>query len=366
MQQPCGVGAAPSAAAVTPVGRPPRAYPDPDEARRIAAVARALLLNHRAATVIGILTDAGIRTVLLKGPVTAHRLYPDLPRMWRDTDLLVDPSRFADAAQLLLNQGFRQLDPAPHAQTFIREGAEIVDLHWTLPLTAAPPAQVWARLQPHLVGFDLHGHAVETLDVPAHACHLAIHAVQNPRQGHTARRDLERAVAVFPLPVWAAALDVARLIGAETPLTTALRVTSPKADTLADLLGLSSRIRFIERLRISEDPTGGVYGAARLLHLIPAPHRRVLLRRWLTPTQAEIAAYMRRPEAARSTPADWPPRLRLMLYRAQQIARLAPHIARAVNISAFKARRLSTPIHPSHTCDANAPNQTNTLDQQPD
>lgn len=355
--QPRGVGAA----VATPADRCAPTHPDPatdpEPARRIAAVARALLLNHGAAAVIATLTEAGIRPVLLKGPVTARRLYPDLPRMWRDTDLLVDPARFPDAARLLLDQGFRRLDPAAHAQTFVRDGPGTIDLHWTLPLAAAPPATVWARLQPHIVGFDLHGHAVETVDLPTHACHLAIHAVQTPGRGHRARQDLERAITVFPLSVWVAALDVARLIGAETPLATALRVGSPKADNLADALGLSRRIRFTERLRIREDPAGGMYGAVRLLHLVPASHRRVLLRRWLAPTRTEIAAYARRPEIAETTPTSWPPGLRLMLFRARQITRLTSHIARASHIGTSGAPRFSATIRPPRTCHADPPNQ---------
>ncbi|CUU59950.1 Uncharacterised nucleotidyltransferase [Parafrankia irregularis] len=294
----------------------------------IVAAAQTLLLDARAAQIITILTDAGVGTILLKGPVTTRRLYPGVPRPRRDTDLLVHPATFATAAEVLVRQGYRPMDPAIHAQTFVRGAGETVDLHWTLPIATATPAEIWAALSAHLIDFDLQGHAVNAYDPAAHACHLAIHAIQAPTKRENAGRDLERAVDTFPLPVWADAHDLARQIGAEPALTTALRLSSPAAASLADALGLPRRIPFAQRLWLAED-AAGLIGATRLLRLAPASQRRALLRRWLRPTRAEMAAAAHRPDIAAATPTGLPPGLRLVLFRIRQVGWLLRTLVRA-------------------------------------
>ena len=105
------------------------------------------------AEVVTAFKDAGIPTILLKGPSIARWLYPAGGRTYRDTDLLVPPSQFADAGSVLRSLGFTDLledfhpcersaqavetpftrAPGPGA----RPGGQ-VDLHRNIPRPARP------------------------------------------------------------------------------------------------------------------------------------------------------------------------------------------------------------------------------------
>lgn len=103
------------------------------------------LVHHLSAladlAVVGAALDAaGIRWAVVKGPV-ATLLWPapDM-RDYRDVDLLVEPSRWADAIEVLHEVGADQLDLAwglirrqERAElTFVSDNALILDLHWHL------------------------------------------------------------------------------------------------------------------------------------------------------------------------------------------------------------------------------------------
>jgi hypothetical protein len=68
----------------------------------------ALYVDRVTGEVVAALNDAGIAAILLKGPSIARWLYPAGGRMYRDTDLLVPPSQFLDAASVLRSLGFTE------------------------------------------------------------------------------------------------------------------------------------------------------------------------------------------------------------------------------------------------------------------
>jgi len=322
---PVDAAAADVGAARAPVAEP---SPDrPDRAQRVARAATALAQDAVDALIIERLHGRGLRPTLLKGPVTARRLYPGEYRPRADCDLLVHPARFPAARAVLVEAGLRPCDPSAHAQTFLHPSGHAVDLHWTLPVATAPAERIWSALARHTVEFRLGGTAVAALDLPAHACHLALHAISTPARSQAARRDLERAVARIPLATWREALRVADELGARPAIVAALRTGSPACWRLADLLGLPARVPFAQRLWLADASL--LLDARQILRAAPPARRREMLRRWLLPTAAELASWGERPEVRAGTPAVLPPRGRMLWYRARQVVQFAAAVVRA-------------------------------------
>jgi hypothetical protein len=66
----------------------------------------------KGAEVRSAFNDAGVRSVLLKGPAFARLLYPNArSRDYTDVDLLVDPARLETAEEVLRRLGFERFDP---------------------------------------------------------------------------------------------------------------------------------------------------------------------------------------------------------------------------------------------------------------
>ena len=82
---------------------------DPDRWRTLVSA----VVDHVTAEVVPALRDEGIRCILLKGPATVARLYDDpLERPYEDADLLIEPSRFEDARNVLRRLGFAPVAPS--------------------------------------------------------------------------------------------------------------------------------------------------------------------------------------------------------------------------------------------------------------
>src|SRR4051794_20289823 len=101
----------------------------------------AMALEAVAAEVVLALEDAGVDSLLLKGPPLAEWLYEDPgARPYVDVDLLVDSACAGAARGVLAQRGFRQsFGPLPHpgmerppSAPWLRDGLT-VDLHETLP-----------------------------------------------------------------------------------------------------------------------------------------------------------------------------------------------------------------------------------------
>src|SRR5215210_6381622 len=125
---------------------------DPNTPRDPAGAGEALPWDGRRAAVLGLaidrasaeavvaLRDAGVRSILLKGPSFDALLYDrDEPRPYSDIDLLVRGTDFARAAEVLVGLGYRErADREPsrvveHARVWVRASdRRHVDLHQTL------------------------------------------------------------------------------------------------------------------------------------------------------------------------------------------------------------------------------------------
>ena len=256
-------------------------------------VARQLALAAATGEVLDAMSEAGIRTVMLKGAAIATRLYdnPEL-RPAGDVDLLVAPSQARAAAQVLTRLGFhdplagaRAHERSAHAVTFRREGTSpaCVDLHTALPLCRRDPEALWDEFSRGTTAVHIAGRPIEVLADHAQAFVIAAHALQHggaPKQ----REDLERAVARYDRETWEGTVAMARRLGAEGVLAAGLRLSDAGA-RLADGLALTVNNDSVEiRLRQAGSPQVA-FGLMRLAETRSVRQRLQLVLRELIPTR---------------------------------------------------------------------------------
>jgi hypothetical protein len=183
---------------------------------------RAMAVDAVTAEAMSALADAGVESVLLKGPSIAGWLYDDpAERPYVDSDLLVDPALAARAHATLERIGFRRgFGPLPHpgmedAPSYPWErGDAVVDLHETLPGAGAERARVWRVLRAGCDEQRIGGRTALVLGEPARLVHVALHASHHGPSVERPVEDLRRAVTRAADEAWAAAATVAREIEA--------------------------------------------------------------------------------------------------------------------------------------------------------
>lgn len=204
--------------------------------RDLGAIARTLAVDALAADAITALQRAGVEPVLLKGPVTAQRLYPGESRPYGDADLLVAPRRYARAEAALLAAGFARRPRdwelggrLEHDAVWRRDDSgPAVDLHRTLPgVVGVSPQRTWRVLAPHRRRWTLPGSEVEVdvLDGAAFALLCGLHAAHHlgdEAAAHKPLADLARAVAGIDLSTWREAAALSRRLRAAEQLARGL------------------------------------------------------------------------------------------------------------------------------------------------
>ncbi|CAB4934222.1 unannotated protein [freshwater metagenome] len=218
--------------------------PAPDA--RIRA-ARVIGVDLQTASVMHRLREAGVATILLKGPALADLLYDagEL-RTYTDVDLLVRDMDAERAASVLTQLGYRPLvdDGAlrghrpVHAHEWSTPAGASVDLHRTLPGATAAPADVFAVLAGHTRTLSLCGAEVEALDDEAALVQIALHAAHHGPRSPKALSEVERAAARLPDRSWRRAAGIAEALGAAPAFAAGLRC-SPAGTALADRLHLN-------------------------------------------------------------------------------------------------------------------------------
>jgi hypothetical protein len=214
---------------------------------------------------------AGIETILLKGPAFDQLLFEgQRSRDYSDIDVLVDPTRVPAAERLLEQRGFGRPDPEPavrqllrragiavrllgaaHGTAWIRErDGFTVDLHHTLPQVGASAELTWRALRAHRLTIAVVGTRVQTLDRPASALLIALHAAHHGPDWNRARTDLQRACEVLERDCWHAAALLARDLHAEVAIGIGLGTTAAGC-ALARELGLRTKPTPAHRLRWS-------------------------------------------------------------------------------------------------------------------
>ena len=161
---------------------PGQALPPP-----VQALGRTMATDRVTAEVVEAFRQAGIRSILLKGPAMARWLYDEAAlRPYLDADILVAPEDFREAERILSERGFHRegLDTIPgdwpkHARTWYRDDRGNVDLHRTLFGVRIPDAELWALLATRTEAMWVSGTDVDVLDLPGRALVLALHAAKD-------------------------------------------------------------------------------------------------------------------------------------------------------------------------------------------
>jgi hypothetical protein len=239
------------------------------------------------------LTAAGVRSVLLKGPVLERALYGDgALRLYADVDLLVAPGSVRDAEGVVGGLGFeRPPDEALrevhdlHAVHWVRpHDAAWVDLHWTVKRAGAPPERVWEALAEGTQRLELFGTSIEAPRPAALALVVALHAAQHGAGRARGIEDLERAAAHFGSSTWEEAAGLARRVEALDAFAAGMRL-APGTAAIADRLGLAERapLRVTAVASTQPETTHGWY---RILRARGLRARLRLLRQELFPHPA--------------------------------------------------------------------------------
>jgi hypothetical protein len=166
-----------------------------------------LLIVGALSRIRGAFDEAGLSWVVMKGPVAAALLYPDVgDRSYSDLDLLLDRPSFPHAMRILEDLGFQHsihnwalAEQMLAGQVGLTTPTVQVDLHWHLhysrqdrrPFAIDPEAMVErARHVP------VSGLTVPTLDPVDTLITLAFHAARSDGHRLLWLKDVERAVAV--------------------------------------------------------------------------------------------------------------------------------------------------------------------------
>ncbi len=267
---------------------------DPDTPRDPAEAAEPLPWDGRRAAVLGLaidrasaeavvaLRDAGVPSILLKGPSFDALLYdPSEPRLYTDIDLLIPSGGEASAHAVLEALGYRQRSErepeavAEHATVWKRSADGMsVDLHWTLNgVPATAEVDPWEVLAADTDSMEVGGTTVEVLSEPGRALHVAIHAALPGNSGRKTLLDLSRALERLPGSTWAAAAALAGRLGAEAPFVAGLG-RLPAGEQLAGTLVLAGE-RSVDAALLADSAP---YSAWTLERLSRAPGVRAKLR----------------------------------------------------------------------------------------
>jgi hypothetical protein len=181
------------------------------EKHHLAAVQWHLHGLWQLARLGGALDGAGVRWVVVKGPVLVDTLYGALGRrQYKDLDILVHPAEFASTVTaleahgaLLLDRNWSLLRRERRAQVHFALASGLdLDLHWDLVnVQRRHMAMDTAAIIERRTFIDLGGLRVPTLDQADTVIHLAVHAALSGGDKLMWVKDIERAVAVRP-PDW--------------------------------------------------------------------------------------------------------------------------------------------------------------------
>ncbi len=276
---------------------------DGPQEMRASAQAWIELLHAEIGYLLG---RAGIPALHIKGPTVALWLYPPGERSWGDVDVLVAPSRMAEALAVLGEHRFTEVfagvnrsTSTDHAISVRRTdpaaGADEVDVHDCFPGIDADPerafAILWARRQPaQLAHID-----VSFPDLPTRAILTVLNTARTSGSAQP-RRDLQRLLAADRSLDWPDVLELARAVEALPALRAGLELEDVGRRLIAATVLRHIPVSVEWKLRLADAPRT----ALRLDELarLPWSQRFSAVGRWVLPPPAILR--MRDPRAARS------------------------------------------------------------------
>jgi hypothetical protein len=247
-------------------------------------------VDLRTVRVMGRLSDAGIRSILLKGGALRLWLYgPDELRAYWDIDILVCPQQIDAAAAVMRAEGWTDTiyqSPIGHAHHMDPPHGEPpfpLDLHQSFHYFKVAPDRGWELLSAHAVSIRLAGREIETLDEVGLAVIVALHHVVHGAAKVKLTEDLERAIARAPRDIWREAAHLATLLGASEAFTAAVRDVHG-GGSVADSLGLPAATDPVLQLALaSPGPTARLLLSLRQAGGRPSVLLRILAGEILPP-----------------------------------------------------------------------------------
>ena len=208
--------------------------------------------------VVRALREAGIRSLLLKGP-TLQFLYGDTSRTYVDSDLLVSVSEIESAEQVLIQLGFETPPLLPKdrpwvARPWVRDRDQIMlELHRTFEGIEATPDRAWTVLIRSTSSIELRGETVEALSLAGRVLLIALHALEHRSQPMKPIEDLERALKEIGTDTWADAAGLADEIDALPAFIGGLSKT-PSSTPILEALNLEQPTSLGVALRQADVP----------------------------------------------------------------------------------------------------------------
>jgi hypothetical protein len=229
---------------------------------RRSAVLRVLWIDRITAEVEAAFGEAGIPSILLKGPVLESWTRPEArPRTYIDSDVLVPPDALARAQQVLTELGFAQAFrdeegmPGDVTSTaWIREedGANL-DLHVHLRGVGASPKRLWHELEGRTEPIVIGGRPMRCLAAAPRALHVVLHAAQHGAHFPAPLADLEGALELADPGVWPEAHRLAVELDAVEAYGAGLRLV-PAGRAIADRLEIPHDMSVEQVLRLQSGP----------------------------------------------------------------------------------------------------------------
>src|ERR1700710_1951907 len=192
--------------------------------------------DRLAAEISAAFAAEDIEALVLKGPVLAEWLYPDVVRPYGDADLMVAPRNWDPAVAILTGLGFSDhLGPMAHprmesfASTAFLRGdnkEDNIDLHCTLHGLDGDPERIWEAFSKGAMTQTIGGAELRVPGRDAQLLHVGLHAAHHVEMKQA--MDLRRAIEVADDDLWRQALDLARLLGGTQAFASGLRGAPPR------------------------------------------------------------------------------------------------------------------------------------------
>jgi hypothetical protein len=258
---------------------------------RVVARGVGLILDAATARFVGELEDAGVPSILLKGPSVARWLYPEEGRLYTDIDLLVPAGFVHTAERIAARLGFHYLHGDMHSRLWALNPEVSLDLHHSVQGADTSPTRVWEELNAGTQTLQVGGREIRVLALPGLVLLVALHAAQHGTKGSKPLADLDRALERVPEAVWNEALELAGRIDATAAFVSGLRL-APSGALLADRLGLPERAAGEMTLRAGDLPPVAD-GLIRLAKTRGLRARAILVAGEIAPTPAFMRSWSR-------------------------------------------------------------------------
>lgn len=208
--------------------------------RDYRVVAEGLLVEQASSDVVKALTQAGVRPILLKGPLQQWWLEAGgSPRVSVDIDILVSHVELEHAEATLGTLGYTRAVALPdepgreHSSAWAAPDRYPVELHWSL--VGADADRVWDVLSNETETAQLLREQVEVPNESARCAIVALHAAQHGIGEPAIFGDLEKALVVGSTETWRCASELAAAMGGWTPFAGALSLTERGRELLDEL-----------------------------------------------------------------------------------------------------------------------------------